>query len=94
MALVISPKIQSKLSTKHHVSSEEVQECFANREGNFLEDTRENHKSDPPTQWFIAETDRGRKLKVIFIHRDGNIYLRSAFEPDEVALRIYAKYGQ
>ena len=93
MALVISQKISEKLATKHNVSPDEVAQCFANREGQFLLDPREEHRSDPPTLWFIAETNFGRKLKVVFIHKEGNNYLRSAFPPDENELRIYRKYG-
>ena len=62
MALKCSTAVKQKLAEKHGVNLDEVQQCFANREGGLLEDTRENHKSDPPTQWFIAETDYGRTI--------------------------------
>jgi hypothetical protein len=93
MAIVISPKIQEKLTTKHGVSTDEVTQCFTNRAGKFLVEPREDHATDPPTLWFISETDYGRKLKVIFVPRDGNNYLRSAFSPNENEMRIYEKYG-
>lgn len=51
MALKCSSAVKQKLAQKHGVSLEEVQQCFANREGNLLEDIREEHKTDPPTQW-------------------------------------------
>jgi hypothetical protein len=93
MAMNISQKILEKLATKHNVTADEVSQCFANRNGKFLIDTRENHATDPQTQWFISETDYGRKLKVIFILKDGDIFLRSAFAPNEAELSIYKKYG-
>lgn len=94
MALIISTKVMAKLATKKPpVTREEVMQCFANRTGSYLLDTREDHASDPPTRWFIAETYYGRKLKIVFIMRDGNIFLRSAFDPNQEELRIYSKYG-
>ncbi|RMD67691.1 MAG: ADP-ribosyl-(dinitrogen reductase) hydrolase [Gammaproteobacteria bacterium] len=93
MAIVISPKIKKKLQEKHSVSEEEVHECFANREGRLLMDTREEHRSDPPTLWFIAETHMGRKLKIVFIQKGEDIYLRTAYEANETEIRIYEKYG-
>lgn len=44
MALICSSAVNQKLAQKQGVSLEEVQQCFANREGNLLEDTREEHK--------------------------------------------------
>lgn len=93
MAIIISKKIHEKLATKHNVTTDEVAQCFANREGKFLIDTREIHASDPPTHWFISETNYGRKLKIIFVPKDGDIYLRSAFAPNEAELRIYKNHG-
>lgn len=92
MALIISQKILDKLASKHNVKQEEVAQCFANRSGEFLSDTREDHASDPPTLWFISETDYGRKLKVVFIKKGKDIYLRSTFAPNEKEIRIYNKH--
>lgn len=93
MAIVISQKTLEKLATKHNVTADEISQCFANRNGCFLIDTREEHASEPKTQWFLSETDYGRLLKVAFILKDGDVYLRSAFTPNENELRIYKKYG-
>lgn len=70
MSLIISPRVREKLSLKHRVTEDEIVQCFANRDGRMLRDTREEHATDPPTLWFIAETDFGRLLKVIFIQCD------------------------
>jgi len=43
---------------------------------------------------FVAPTNRGRLIKVIFVNENGNIYLKSAYEPSEDVLRIYKKYGR
>lgn len=93
MGIIISEKIANKLMQKHNVTTDEVEQCFANITGKFLLDTREVHKSNPPTHWFIACTNRGRKLKVAFIPENGDIYIRSAFPPDENEMRIYDKFG-
>ena len=94
MALIISTRIGAKLLTKHNVTRDDVEECFATREKGFLEDTREEHRTDPPTQWFISETFLGRKHKVVFVLQDGDIYIKSAFEPFDVELHIYNKFAK
>ena len=93
MNVRVSLGIREKLETKHGVTIAEVEECFANCAGLFLVDTRESHRTRPPTRWFIARTYRGRRLKVVFVLRGRTAHLRSAFEPDEVAARIYDRYG-
>lgn len=92
--LVISQKIESKLLDRHGVTVEEVRECFANCVGGLLTDNREEHKTNPPTEWFIAETNRGRRLKVIFVEDNGSVYLKSAFAPNGDEERMYAKVAK
>lgn len=89
--LVIPPDIRDKLENKHQVKEGEVHECFFNVAGPYLEDTSEDNQTDPPTEWFLAETDRGRLLKVVFVFRDGNIYLKSAFDANEKSQHIYTE---
>lgn len=91
--LRISTAVLEKLAKKHQVERREVEQCFDNKCGLFLMDDREDHASDPPTLWFIAPTNKGRSLKVIFVYRDGYMDLRSAFEADEAAQRIYDRKG-
>lgn len=93
MTVVLSPKIREKLSAKHQVSEAEVAQCFANCDGIFLKDTREDHSTDPPTLWFVSETDHGRKLKAVFVLKDGKNYIKTAYRPNENELRIYKKHS-
>ncbi len=93
MALMISDKIREKLTYKHGVTEKEIQDCFINRESGFLVDTREDHQSDPPTQWFIAETNKGRSLKIAFVQRGSDIFIRTAYEPNTQEVAIYQKYA-
>lgn len=93
MGIKISDQISKKLFVKHNVTNEEVEQCFANIEGKFLLDNREEHQSNPPTLWFIACTNQGRKLKIVFIPENGDIYLRSAFTPNDTEIFIYEKNG-
>jgi uncharacterized DUF497 family protein len=94
----ISERVLDKLKHKHGVTYDEVQQCFENREHGFLEDTREEHQTDPPTQWFIAETNQCRKLKVAFVRRviRGVVRtdVRTAYEPNAEEIRIYDKYAR
>jgi len=94
MALIISLDIKNKLLRKHDVQKHEIIECFSNRNGAFLIDDNENHRTDPQTKWFIAETDYGRKLRVYFVPRtnkDGgtDFYLKTALVPKQHHIDTY-----
>lgn len=94
MTLIVSVEIEKKLLNKHNVQKQEVIECFANRDGEFLIDDREEHKTNPPTYWFIAQTDYGRRLRVYFVprpNRNGgvDIYLKTALEPKQHHIDLY-----
>lgn len=91
--VIISQAIKEKLAAKHDVGEPEVHQCFANRSGGLLIDTREAHQTDPPTRWFIAPTNRGRLLKVCYVPR-GDYFLRSCYPPDDNELAIYLKHGK
>jgi hypothetical protein len=97
MRIAISPQVAAKLNEKHGVTPDEVRQCLENRGGGFLEDNREEHRTDPPTQWFIGETNRGRKLKVVFIQRQTptglRVDIRTAYPPNDTEIRIYEKFG-
>jgi hypothetical protein len=89
MALIISPRVREKLALRHRVTDDEIIQCFAKRDGKYLIDKREEHVTDPPTRWFVAETDVGRLLKVIFMQTNEGIVFKSAYEPSEAVIRIY-----
>lgn len=90
----ISPCVIEKLEEKHKVILSEVGECFLNRTQGLLEDTRLDHQTDPPTLWFIAETDSGRLLKVVFVElNDGTYEIKTAYAPNDSEVKIYEKYA-
>lgn len=95
MALnLTSDAVIKKLTEIHNVTSDEVEQCFYNRLKGLLEDTGEQHKTDPATMWFIAETDEGRSLKVVFIELPSETYeIKTAYEPNADEVRIYEKYA-
>ena len=92
--LKISKSITDKLKNKHNVSVDEVYECFLNRTKGLLEDTRVNHKTNPPTLWFISETDHARHLKIVFIQlANGKYEVKTAYEPNDMEVIIYEQYA-
>ncbi len=93
LARILSASVRAKLKVKHCVDESEVIEAFANRGKGFLVDTREDHQTNPPTEWFISETDRGRKLKVCFMLRDGDIHIKTAYAANPTEIAIYNKYA-
>ena len=92
--LITSPEILKKLQGKHDVTLREVEQCFESVCGTYLTDTRENHRTDPPTLWFVAPTNTGRMLKVIFIYREGSIYLKSAYNATAEIQSMYARHAK
>lgn len=87
--IIISPEILEKLSTKHRVTEAEVHQCFENLYGPCVEDTNEDHQTDPPTYWFLSETNKERLLKVAFVQRNGNIYVKTAYDANQTAINNY-----
>ncbi|RAO75802.1 ADP-ribosyl-(dinitrogen reductase) hydrolase [Dyella jiangningensis] len=94
MGIIISAKVQQKLTDKHSVSRKEVEEAFANRTGKILYDTREEHRTDPPTVWFVAFTNHRRLLKVCFIPKEDGLHIRTAYSANAEELAIYRAKGQ
>jgi uncharacterized DUF497 family protein len=95
-----SDKTREKLQTKHNVDVAEILQCFKNRDPHkrVLTDTREEHRTDPATCWFLAETNAGRLLKVCFIPphlANGNaVEIKTAFDPNEYEIRIYDRFAK
>lgn len=89
MALIISERILKKVFNKHRVSEREIRQCFRNRIGENVEDNREEHKTDPPTEWFLGRTSAGELLKILFVNRGGNLHLKSAFAPTDECIEVY-----
>lgn len=87
--LIISTAVRIKLETKHSVVENEIIQCFENRDGNCLEDDREEHRTDPATSWFVAETNRCRILKVVFVLKDGDIHIKSAYDAKPSDCKTY-----
>ena len=92
--LEISKVVEEKLLKKHGVCRREVEQCFENRRGVLLKDDREDHKTNPPTMWFLSFTNKGRLLKVVFIQSGCLIDLKTCYEPNEVEIRIYEKFAK
>jgi hypothetical protein len=92
--LTISHGVQEKLADKSPpVTASEILQCFLNRSCSFLEDTREQNKTRPPTKWFISATNQQRLLKIIFIRKRSQIIIKTAYDPNAEELRIYRKYA-
>lgn len=95
--MFLSPAVRAKLARPDHSVTElEIIQSFANRERTFATDSRPEHQTPIPTQWFVAETDTGRKLKVVFIYdrSAGIVDIKSAYSATVEVERIYLKYSQ
>jgi hypothetical protein len=91
--LKISDSILAKIVSSHYVQRVEVEQAFQNRTAGLLEDARAQHKTNPPTLWFIAPTNKGRRLKIVYIQQGTEVHLKSAFEPNAEEERIYKKFA-
>lgn len=96
MKLFLSPAVRAKLARPdHNVTEQEIIQCFANRDRTFLTDMRPEHQTPIPTQWFVAETDYGRKLKIVFIldRTTGIVDIKSAYAANAVVEQIYLDHA-
>lgn len=92
--LIVSAAILDKLQRKHGVTVRDVEQCFENKCGVYLQDTRENHRTDPPTLWFVAPTNAGRVLKLMLVYRDGSVYLKSAYDATPEIQLLYERFAK
>src|SRR5690348_930513 len=104
MGIWISDRVRQKLAEKHGgVTDDEINQCFQNLAPgwNYLRDLREEHNTDPPSYWFISETNQRRKLKIVFITRRVDtptgyklrIDIKTAFPPNAAEVELYARRG-
>ena len=91
--LIVTDAVKAKLKTKHKVELNEVRQCFYNKNGRLLTDNRDLHKTNPPTLWFIAETNKGRALKIAYIQIEMEIHPKTAYAPNEDEKHIYRLHG-
>jgi hypothetical protein len=92
--LIVSDPIKNKLQVRHSVSVRDVEQCFENKCGMYLQDIREDHQTDPPTLWFVAPNNSGRMLKIMLVFREGSVYLKSAYDATPELQALYEKYGK
>jgi len=82
-----------KLREKHRVRRADVVEAFANRIDDGPVDDREQHRTDPPSHWFISETNFGRRLKIVYMVVPGKgVVIKTAFEPNAAEEKLYARW--
>jgi uncharacterized DUF497 family protein len=91
MNLKISAAIRRKLREKHGVSEKEIHEALVNMQRMPIKDTREQHDTYPPTWWIISETNKRRELKVLFVVDEGQIHIKTAYEPSQAVVAMYLR---
>lgn len=95
MALIISPKIEAKIGGDDHdnVTRQEVEECFQNHCSGYCHEQNAEHQDNEglPSLWFVAETNKRRVLKIMFVRRDGDIYLKSAYPANQRVRDIFKR---
>ena len=89
MKLVISKTVRDKLTTRHGVTQREVEQCFTNRTAPALVDDREEHRTDPPSMWFVAKTNKERWLKVVFMLKEGQVHIKTCYTPNQMVIDLY-----
>jgi hypothetical protein len=101
--LIFHPNITKKLADKHGVSEDEVRQCFANLEGEYVKEIRPEHQTEPPSHWFVSPTNKGRLLKVVFVAQkvEGpngtkvtRVDIKTAFPPSAADLALYERLGK
>lgn len=91
--LNISSDTRAKLAEKHSVTVEEIEQCFMNRQKGLLKDKRAQHATNPPTLWFVAETNKGRVLKVVYIQNGLIVDLKTCYPANAAEISIYQTHA-
>lgn len=91
--LRISQDVLDKIGARG-ISRSDIEQCFFNRDGGLCEDTRAQHLTNPLTQWFVSCTDKGRRLKIMFVPEQDGPDLKSAYDATDEIARIYEKYAK
>ncbi len=91
IGIKIDESIKQKLKIKHNVDCSEVLECIGNISKGFIKDTRESHLTDPPTHWFVEQTDSGRWLFVAVMMIKKELVIKTAYEADDNKKKLYIK---
>jgi uncharacterized DUF497 family protein len=95
LEIFVSEAVARKLAEKHQVTIREVSECFKNRKTKYAHDTRAEHQTNPPTLWFLAETNANRLLKIIFVrYSKTEVVLKSAYQPNPDEIKLYEMYKE
>jgi len=92
--LFFSPHVREKLRLRQ-ITEAQVLQCFANRDGKMLIDDREQHRTTPPTEWFVASTDFGIILKICFVRDQGGkvIDIKTAYPANAVVQELYRRHA-
>jgi uncharacterized DUF497 family protein len=72
---------------KHRVSRSEIEQAFFNRPFIFADDVR--HSQDEPRFYALGQTDRTRKLFMIFTIREKRIRVISARDMNRSERKVY-----
>lgn len=93
MEIFISDVVFRKLKERHAVSEDEIFQCFQRLKTKFAYDTRDRNRTTFPTLWFIAETNTGRRLKVVFVrYGKDKAAIKTAYEPNDFEEKLYRSY--
>lgn len=93
---IFSKHMLIKLDRKHSVTEDEVIQAIGNStDDDDLDDTREEHLSNPITKCFLGETNAGRLLKVCFVFCVINdvhtFFIKSAYEPSDETIEYFER---
>jgi hypothetical protein len=86
--LFLSAGVREKL-LQRNITEAHLLQCFANREHRYLEDNREEHRTSPPTMWFVSSTDYGIVLKICFVFVGDLIEIKTAYAPNAHVVEMY-----
>lgn len=90
---VASTWVQEKIKERG-ITVSEIEEAVCNSEPPYRIEVRAQHKTTPPTRWFIAPTFEDRLLKVYFmlVEEEKLAIIKTAFEPAESEIQEYESY--
>ena len=98
MAILISDDVLTKIAADDHgcVSRKDVEEAFATNSAGYCYEQHQEHflGDGRPSLWFVACTNRGVRLKIMFVLDNEDVHLKSAYPATDRVTAIFERYAR
>lgn len=98
MSILISDGVLTKIGAEDHgsLSRRDVEEAFANNSAGYCYEQHKEHftPNGEPSLWFVAYTNHGVRLKVMFVREREDVHVKSAYPATDRVTAIFEKHAK